>query len=46
MQGAADAHGRASAATFMDELVQRWQDAMELPVPGQQGAAIQSCRVV
>jgi len=23
----------------MDELVQRWQDAKELPVPGRQGAA-------
>jgi hypothetical protein len=40
MNDADNAHGWASAATFMEELVRRWQDAMELPVPGWQRAAI------
>ena len=46
-----DAHGWASAATFMDELVQRCQDGNELSVPGWHGAAALSyenfsCRVI
>ncbi|MEN6348879.1 MAG: hypothetical protein ABFD08_05690 [Syntrophomonas sp.] len=35
-----DAQGRANAATFMDELVQRCQDGKELPVAGRKGAAL------